>query len=213
MTILRPIQKVFRPLVFAIALPAFLLFLACSGSQKNASVWKSPTYQPVPYQKLLVFAQMDDATDRRMLEDAMVAALRQQGTTAMVTYNDITGSDAANADAIGARAIALGADGLIAFSKARVGNEYRQGPNISASVGMPVRVGFANIWLGGQVPLGGGGRNIPIAHMDASFYNRDAKGPLWTMKISEKITAGAGQVSQAIANKAARQLKRDAIVQ
>lgn len=198
-----------KPLTFiGLVIFAFMI-VACAGSGSGSAVWKSPDYASVPYEKVLVFAKTNDATDRRMLEDAVVAALKQQGLTADPTYNEIIGEHLQSAEKIGAKAIALGGDALLVFSGARMSSEYKRGPSMNASVGVPVKIGFANVWLGGSVPLGGGGRSVPIVNIDVSFYNKAGTGPQWTMKISDKAT---GNIPTDIASKVSAQLKKDGIL-
>ncbi|HMP93453.1 MAG TPA: hypothetical protein PKD90_11310 [Phnomibacter sp.] len=198
----------------AISLPICLLWLlpyGCGSSKAGTASWKSPTYQAQPYQKMLVFANTPDASNRRLLEDAAVEALSRQGISASTTYNTITGPDMQSAERIGQKAIELGADGLLAFTAARSSQEYRQGPSVGASVGVPVKIGFANIWLGGHVPIAGGNRTLNFVELDASFYNKTGQGPQWTMKLKER-TGAAGSVAGSIASSVARQLKRDGVV-
>ena len=198
------LPKAFRMLFATLML---IMFYGC-GSSGPVS-WKSPDYQPIRYEKVLVYVNTNDGSGRRMLEEAMVDELKRSGIPAAVTYNDIVGEYMQSAEKIGAKAIDMGGDGLLVFSGVRMGSEYRRGPSVNASVGVPVRIGFANVWLGGNIPLAGGGKTIPIEHIDASFYNKSGTGPFWTMKVSEKVTAN---VNASIAAKVASQLKRDIIL-
>ncbi len=164
-----------------------MLFLGfVSLSLKKGTVWVSPEYEPVAYRKLIVLAKFDDAAAGRAMEDAMVRELKSQGIEAITSYLHISAEDLSSEENFIARANALGVDGLVAFTST-IDTEYKNGPSVNAHVGVPVRVGFFRVYLGGNVPIAGGVQKTKTLHLKASFYNSLSHQPQFEMTITGKI--------------------------
>jgi len=78
-------RRVRTPLLAACALAAAVLAAGCTNARLT-NVWRDPSYSHGPLQAMLVVSRDGDATQRRLVEDAVAAQVRQAGLNAVCAY-------------------------------------------------------------------------------------------------------------------------------
>jgi hypothetical protein len=63
-----------------------LLLAGCSTPTTVTEAWRDPSYSAAPMRKILVLGKTPAETNRRNLEDAMVASLARRGVSATASY-------------------------------------------------------------------------------------------------------------------------------
>jgi hypothetical protein len=173
-------------LVVFISLPSFFS-PATLTAQKNKN--------PVKYQKILILAKVEQANSKKQFEDAMVKALKDKGYNAIPSYSNLTPDDLSNLDKLSAKADTLKIDALLAFSVINVETTIVNTPQVSASVGVPVRVGFMSVCVGGSVPLGGGPKQVKTVNVRAGLYNKKgSQDPVWSLVLSGNLDNGTDEL-------------------
>ena len=82
-------------------------------------------------------------------------------------------------------------DALIAFTLTNIETTITHTPKVSASVGIPVNVGWFSVFVGTSVPLAGGTSENKTVHVNAGFYtDRNSPDPSWSMDLSGNLANG-----------------------
>lgn len=143
------------------------------------------------YKKIVVLAKVEQNEIERQFENAMVAALTDKGYVAIPSYKYFTPSDMAHTDRLLQKADSLQIDALLAFTLISVESTVSRSPQVNASIGVPVNLGFFSVYLGTSVPLGGGSREEKTAHVKAAFYHeKGSTDPSWQMSLSGNLDNG-----------------------
>lgn len=191
-----------------------LLFISgiISGNQAFAqSTWKSPNYQKQDYRKVVVLAKTSNEGARRILEDETVLQLKSAGIDAIPAYSSIQESDLASEKAFLAKADQLEVDGLFVYSFGRVSKEYKNSPSVNASMGVPVTIGVFRGFLGTNVPLAGGVKEVEKISGSTSFYNRQGSDMQWSRNFSGKLGLDISKLAQKLASKTIKASVKDGI--
>jgi hypothetical protein len=202
-------KKRFLSAVFSIVVT--LSFLGLSHQILAQSSWKSPTYQKEAYRKVIVLAKTTNPGAKRMLEDETVAELLSNGIQAIPAYSNITEQDLASEDKFIAKADQLEADALLVYSFNPLTSEYKNSPSVNANLGVPVRVGIFRGFLGTNVPIAGGPKQIQKFSGSISFYNRQSTDMQWSLNIGGKIGSDATKQARSVAKNAVKAAFRDGI--
>lgn len=117
------------------------------------SSWKSPTYQKEAYRKVKVLAKTTNPGAKRMLEDETVAELQANGIQAIPAYSNFSEADLVSEETFMVKANQLEADALLVYTFNNPTTEYKNSPQVNASIGVPVRVGIFSGFLGTSVPV------------------------------------------------------------
>jgi len=160
-------------------LSAFAI-IPVSQAQKN---------QDMKYKKILVLAKVKQPDIEKNFENAMVKALKDKGYVAIPSYSIFNDSDIENTTKLAEKADSLKVDALLAFTLIDVQTSVINAPQVSASVGVPVTIGFFSVFVGGSVPLGGGSREEKTVRVKAGFYHdRNSSEPSWQMTLTGSIS-------------------------
>jgi len=173
---------------------------------KSTSTWTASDVQPRAYRKVLVLAKITDDVARRVLEDSVVKGLAERGIAAVPAYEVLTPADVASEETIRAKAAELGIDGGVVFTVTGQDPQFKSGPAIHASVGVPVHAGPFSMFLGTSVPLGGGGSTVKNVGVKAAFYGGEAGTPVWIGNYSTDLKAGSEREAQQMASQTLKQL-------
>jgi hypothetical protein len=171
--------------VFALIICMGLLSEA--SAQKLLSSWTSPEYTKSEYRKVAVLAKISDKEVRQLVEDNAVIALRDKGITAITSYLNFNDEDMATRESLIAKADQLQVDAVVVFSVQREGTTVTNSPTLSVGAGIPVRIGFMHVYLGGSMPIAGGPKLVEIAQLRTEFYNREKDIPHWNAVYEYKI--------------------------
>lgn len=182
--------------------------LAALAAATTTSTWSMPDLKPATYKKVVVLARLDDESAKRILEDSVVKGLKDRKIEAVQAYLVLTPADLANDEAIEAKARELGADAGLVFTGTGESTEVKSGSNVSASVGVPVRVGPFGVFLGTSVPLGGGPSTITKVGVKAEFIAKDVNGPLWIGTYTTDTKSGVERAAKDVASLALKSLKK-----
>jgi len=174
---------------FAIRVVFFLLILALWQSMQECLAQKSKNSPK--YNKILVLAKVQQPDIEKTFENAMVAALKDKGYTAVPSYNTFTGNDIENTARLVAKADSLKIDALLAFTLVNIETKIINTPQVNANIGVPVSFGFFSVYVGTSVPLGGGPIEEKTVHLKAGFYyDRNSTEPSWNMDLSDNLGDG-----------------------
>lgn len=143
----------------------------------------------------MVLAKISDDAARKQLEDATVNALKAKGFNAVTAYMHVTADDLSSEEKFIQKIEAEQVDALIVFDKPSTTSEYKNTPSVSAGVGVPVRVGFFNVFLGGSVPIAGGVKQEQVINLKSSFYNKDSRMPFWALDLNGKLNKGTASLA------------------
>jgi hypothetical protein len=162
---------------------AFWHSIPVCRAQKNQDLHK--------YKKILILAKVEESDIEKNFENAVVAALKDKGYTAIPSYNTFTKGDIENTARLVAKADSMDIDALLAFTLVNIETKIINNPQVNASIGVPVNIGFFSVFVGTSVPLGGGTREEKTVHVKAGFYyERNSKEPSWTMDLSGSLDDG-----------------------
>ncbi|MFL0682438.1 MAG: hypothetical protein ACJLTB_04255 [Algoriphagus aquaeductus] len=186
----------------------FLFFLTQGFAQSS---WKSSDYRKENYRKVVVLAKTSNPGAKRLLEDQTVAELQADGIQAIPAYSNITERDLASENALIAKADQLEADALLVYNFNPLTSEYKNGPSVNANLGIPVKVGIFRGFLGTNVPIAGGPKQVQKFSGSVSFYNRQSSDMQWNLGIGGKIGSDATKQARSVAKKAVKAAVRDGI--
>lgn len=185
-----------------------MFFLTQGFSQSS---WKSSDYRKENYRKVVVLAKTSNPGAKRLLEDQTVAELQANGIQAIPAYSNITERDLASENALIAKADQLEADALLVYNFNPLTSEYKNGPSVNANLGIPVKVGIFRGFLGTNVPIAGGPKQVQKFSGSVSFYNRQSSDMQWNLGIGGKIGSDATKQARSVAKKAVKAAVRDGI--
>lgn len=184
-----------------LALIVCSLFFSAATAQKVLSSWTSPEYTKPEYRKVAVLAKISDSDVRQMVEDNAVLAFRDKGVNAVTSYLNFKEADMASKEALIAKADQLQVDTVIVFTVQREGTAVNNSPTLSIGAGIPVRIGFMHVYLGGSVPIAGGPRLVEMVQLRTEFYNREKDVPHWNAVYEYKIKGNYESVARNWTNK------------
>lgn len=183
-----------------------------SGNQTFAqSTWKSPSYQKQDYRKVMVLAKTSSEGVRRILEDETVLQLKSAGIDAIPAYSTIQESDLASEETFLTKADQLEVDGLFVYNFGQVVTEYKNAPSVNANLGVPVRVGVFRGFLGTNVPLAGGVKQVEKISGSTSFYNRQGSDMQWNRNFSGKLGPDISKLARKLAGNTIKASVKDGI--
>ena len=101
-----------------VTLAATLILIAGCGSTQMVNLWKDPSYQAAPLQKIMVIAMRKDQLSRRMWEDAFVSQLQEDKTrTVAVSSYHVFSDEVPDTMEIRDKTKEEGFDGVLVVSK------------------------------------------------------------------------------------------------
>lgn len=166
------------------------------------------------YSKILVLAKVQEPEIEKSFENEVVSALKNKGYIAIPSYSSFTPAELENTDRLVAKADSLGIDALLAFTLKNVETTVVNTPQVSASVGVPVRIGFFSVFVGGSVPLGGGPKEESTVHVLSAFYNdRNSEEPAWQMPLSGSLSYGTETLINDFTRKSIKALFKQKILE
>lgn len=189
----------------------FLVGIVSNTQTFAQSTWKSPTYQKQDYRKVIVLAKTSNEGARRILEDETVLQLKSAGIDAIPAYSTIQESDLASEETFLAKANQLEVDGLFVYNFGKVATEYKNTPSVNASAGVPVNIGVFRGFLGTNVPLAGGVKQVEKISGSTSFYNRQGGDMQWSRNFSGKLGPDISKLAQKLANSTIKACVKDGI--
>ncbi len=188
-----------------------MLVLFSATNVLGQSSWKSPTYQKEAYRKVIVLAKTTNPGAKRMLEDATVTELQSNGIQAIPAYSNFSEADLVSEETFLAKANALEADALLVYTFNSTTTEYKNTPQVNASVGIPVRVGIFSGFLGTSVPVAGGSKQIEKFTGSVLFYNKQSPDMQWSLNIGGKIGSDAAKQARSVAKNTVKAALGDGI--
>ena len=201
-----------RLLTAVIFLVLTLSFVGSSQQILAQSSWTSPNYQKEAYRKVIVLAKTTNPGAKRMLEDQTVAELLANGIQAIPAYSNFSEADLESEETFMAKANQLEADALLVYTFNPPTTEYKNSPTVSASVGVPVRVGIFSGFLGTSVPVAGGPKRVEKFSGSVLFYNKQGPEMQWSMNIGGKIGSDASKQARSLAKNVVKSAVRDGII-
>lgn len=188
-----------------------MLVLFSATNVLGQSSWTSPTYQKEAYRKVIVLAKTTNPGAKRMLEDETVAELQANGIQAIPAYSNFSEADLVSEETFLAKANALEADALLVYTFNSTTTEYKNTPQVNASVGIPVRVGIFSGFLGTSVPVAGGSKQIEKFTGSVLFYNKQSPDMQWSLNIGGKIGSDAAKQARSVAKNTVKAALGDGI--
>ena len=184
---------------------ALLLGASCAGS-KNAT-YKSqtaPGYVKKAYQKIIVFAKLEEDVYRKKLEEAMVKELEKKGFTAIVAYSNLDVSYAYDSVAFMKRVTELNADGFVAL-------RYL-GQLSSVQDRYTYTGGYYNLYGGGAVPWDLDTKSVKTGYVQVDFFNLDSRSTRWNTVVPAVVSDGIDIAVNKVSIEAVFRLKADGIL-
>lgn len=165
------------------------------------------------YSKILVLAKVQEPEIEKAFENSVVTALKDKGYTALPSYSSFTLAELENTDRLVAKADSLQIDALLAFTLINVETTVINTPQVNASIGVPVRIGFFSVYLGTSVPLGGGPVEEKTVNVKAGFYTeRNSPAPTWNMTLSGSLGDGTDALIYTFTRKTVKALFKQKIL-
>lgn len=202
-----PAARLLAALAAAVILPA--VAMPVLAGVKTTSATSAPDLESGAYGKYLVLAKVKEESARRILEDMMVEKLKKEKVDALAAYSVLSPEDLASSEAIHAKTEQLGVDAGIVFTV--IGDETHQksNPTVSMGVGVPVRVGPFSVFVGGSVPIGGGGATaVRTVQLKSELVARQGTNPRWSATYATDLEGGAEGTAEDVAKQAIKQLKK-----
>lgn len=189
----------------------FIIGLVSFNQTFAQSTWKSPTYQKQDYRKVMVLAKTSNEGARRILEDETVLQLKSAGIDAIPAYATIQESDLASEETFLVKADQLEVDGLFVYNFGQVATEYKNSPSVNANLGVPIRIGVFRGFLGTNVPLAGGVKQVEKISGSTSFYNRKGSDMQWSRNFSGKLGPDISKLAKKLAGNTINSSVKDGI--
>lgn len=191
--------------VSAILLLSAFLIIPASQAQKDQD--------RIKYKKILVLSKVQQSDIEKNFENSMVAALKDKGYTAIPSYEVFTQSELDNTSRLIAKADSLGIDALLAFTLVNIESSVINTPQVNASIGVPVQIGFFNVYLGTSVPLGGGPVEKKTVNVNVAFYtDRNSAEPTWNMPLTGDLGDGNDALIYSFVRKTVKALFKQKIL-
>lgn len=167
----------------------------------------------VKYNKVLVLAKIEQDNLKKQFEEAVVSQLKSKGYEAVASSSIFTKEELENMETLENKVEELGIDAVLVYTVQNVETRVVNTPAVHASVGVPVRVGFMNVYVGGSVPLGGGPKQEKIVHITAGFYNdKTSAEPAFTMPLSGNLDKGTDPLINSFAKMSVKSLVKNDIL-
>lgn len=189
-----------------------ILFLSSLTQGFAQSSWQSSDYRKENYRKVVVLVKTSNPGAKRLLEDQTVAELQANGIQAIPAYSNITERDLASENAFIAKADQLEADALLVYNFDPLTSEYKNSPSVNANLGIPVRVGIFRGFLGTNVPIAGGPKQVQKFSGSVSFYNRQSTDMQWNLGIGGKIGSDRAKLARNISKNVVKTALREGIL-
>lgn len=193
-----------KKILSVLSLIALFFFVACSGSKQAYKSVITPGYVKKNYQKIIVFAKLDDLGYRKKLEEAMVKELGKGGINAIPAYSNLEVSFGYDSVAFMKRMEELKVDGFMAITylgqKTTVQDRYRY------------TGGYYNMIGGGAVPFDLETSSLKTGFVQTYFYNGDARTPWWSSIVQASVTNGIDAAIEAVSRETVYRLKVDKIL-
>ncbi|GMQ29945.1 hypothetical protein [Algoriphagus confluentis] len=145
-----------------------------------------------------MLAKTTNSGAKRMLENETVAELKANGIQAIPAYSNFIEADLVSEETFMAKANQLEADALLVYTFNPPTTEYKNSPTVSASAGVPVRVGIFSGFLGTSVPVAGGPKRVEKFSGSVSFFNKQGPDMQWTLNIGGKIGSEASKQARSV---------------
>ncbi len=188
------------------------LLVACFLFTGLAGLMAQEQKAPAKYKKILVYAKIRQAPSQHELESTMAKALKDKGYEAITSWENCTPEDTASIEKLLARANALQVDAILAFTVLSLETTVKNTPPVTASVGVPVHVGFASVFVGTSVPLGGGPKAEQTATVKASLYAKESKSAIWYLTLKGKLGDDPTPLINEFVKKTTKGLQKDKVL-
>lgn len=173
---------------------------------RATGTWADAGLEPRRFEKVLVLAKFSEDGARRILEDEVVKGLAGRGVVAVQAYKVLEAADLEGSEAIRAKAAQLGIDAGIVFTVTGEESKVKSGPSVNAHVGVPARVGPFSMFLGTNVPLGGGTSTVKQIKLTAKFYGDPEGDAVWIGNYASDLSAGPEKEAGQLGSLALKQL-------
>ena len=121
--------------------------------------------------------------------------------------------DLATSEAIHAKAEQLGVDAGIVFTVVSDQTQAKPNPTVSVGVGVPVRVGPFSVFVGGSVPVGGGGTtNVRVVQLKSELVAKSGTNPRWSGTFAAEVKEDAETIAEDLAKQTIKQLKTAKVI-
>ena len=195
----------FKMIVWLCCLLTALMAIPAGQAQKNQDSRK--------YRKILVLTKVEQSNIEKNFENAMVAALKDKGYEAIASYNTFTKREIENTGMLIAKADSMQIDALLAFTLTGVDTKVINTPQVSATVGVPVTIGFFSVYVGGSVLLGGGPVEEKTVNVKPGFYtDRNSDEPAWTMNLSGNLADGNDALINSFVRKTVKAMFKEKVL-
>lgn len=174
--------------------------------------WKNPDLHESAPKRVIVLAKVTEPEQRKKLEDDTVAALASEGVDAVAAYSTVAPADMASQDVFVRKLDTLGIDALVLYEVGEQHGEVHNAPSVGVGVGVPVDVGFFDLFVGGSVPLFGGAQAENHVDVEAKYFRRKVQGDVWNAKFDLNLSQGTDEVSASLAGQVAEQLKESELL-
>ncbi|MCE1198262.1 MAG: hypothetical protein LWW85_04780 [Marinilabiliales bacterium] len=187
----------------------FLLFgalLMLVTGVLGQSAWKSPDYQPMTYEKLLVIAKIQDDLLKRQLEDQTVRELGENGIRAIPSYANLKDSDEVSDEAWTTFIQRSGIDATLIFTVTAQDSQVMNGPSTGVHVGVPVHLGRWSVVLGGNIPITGSVHTVNRITLNANFFPKATANSVWIYQTTGKEKDNKEAMARAFARKTVKEM-------
>lgn len=165
------------------------------------------------YSKILVLVKVQEPEIEKAFENSVVAALKDKGYNSIPSYSSFTTAELENTERLIAKADSLQVDALLAFTLVSVETSVINTPQVNASIGVPVSIGFFSVYLGTSVPLGGGPVEEKTVHLKVELYtDRNSSVPTWNMPLTGSLSDGSDALIYTFTRKTVKALFKQKIL-
>lgn len=182
------------------------VLLICMTSVLGQSGWRSPDYQPISYEKLLVIAKIQDDLLKRQLEDETVRELGENGIRAIPSYANLRDSDEVSDEAWTAYIQKSGIDATLIYTVTAQETQVMNGPSTGVHVGVPVHLGRWSVVLGGNIPITGSVHTVKRITLNANFFPKTTANSVWIYQIKGKEKDNKEEMARTFARKTVKEI-------
>jgi hypothetical protein len=172
----------------------------------SQTTWKSPSYKPEAFRKVMIYAKVLDVAARKQLEDFTVKFLIDKGIDAVAAYSTLTRTKFETREAFLAYADSIHVDALLAFEVEDAEKVAVNQPTVSVGVGVG---GMYGGYAGASAPIAGGAKIVTMISMSGKFYTRATEGSQWIINLSGKLDGPTDKLAASFAKTTAKAMLKD----
>jgi hypothetical protein len=182
---------------------ALALMLSACASTTLDTTWRDPTYEGRPFSKVLVVGWTENAENRRIFEDVLVAELKSRGADAVASYTLIASERDLKRDAVVQAVKTSGADSVITTRLVGIDTKTTQTPVTQARAATMDLYSYS-MFMEPQTTVR---QDYQIANLESNLFDAKTSKMVWWGRSQAFPTENIRRLSREVGQSVIRSLK------